>query len=367
MKIVGRFKASSLLSLGVALVGLITFSLIIQQPQSYRSSAKKPPKPTPTIAVPSPTPSECSCVGKGKCAKLSSELECEANSRCTWSCPVSAPTLIIPNGGEVWERGNTYDIVWEQSQVSEGSVALHLYTRDQNGDNYIGAIEYLVSNNVGTNSYSWAIPQKGSPLTNPPQDGDNIIIQVTYYDSNSQLDSNDKSDSTFAITSPKPTLIIPNGGEVWVRGIAYDIVWEQSQVSDGSVALHLFTRDSTGDNYIGAVEYYVSNNVGTNSYSWTIPQKGSVLTNPPEDGDNAIIQVTYYDSNSQLASYDRSDSTFTVKTQTSGPTPTPTSGPTPTSTSCVPWGQCLVPGESCCGLESFDSTCPKTEIRCTSR
>jgi hypothetical protein len=107
--------------------------------------------------------------------------------------------MITPNGGEVWDRGGTYQITWNQTQKL-ASTALFLFTRGTTGDTYLGAIDYYVSNVIGTNSYSWTIPAIGSPNTTPP-DGSNVIISVGQYDSNGNRIVEDKSDSTFTVVT----------------------------------------------------------------------------------------------------------------------------------------------------------------------
>ncbi|MFC1710054.1 hypothetical protein ACFL0F_00130 [Patescibacteria group bacterium] len=286
------------------IIGLVTAIAIVvginYYPDFRLAGAKKPPD----------NPSNCVCTGIGKCKRNTSESACLEDSKCTWSCKISQPTIITPNGGEVWMRGNAYEIIWEQYQ-SASSTGLFLYTRNETGDQYIGAIEYHVSNVVGTNKYVWTIPQIGSQQTTPPQDGDNIIVAVAQYDSDGNRIVEDKSDATFTIISSQPRIITPNGGEVWIRGNTYEIVWEQNQKA-ASTGLFLYTRNDTGDQYLGAIEYYVSNVVGTNRYLWTIPPIGSSWTTPPQDGNNILVGVAQYNSNGQRISSDISDSTFTI-------------------------------------------------------
>ena len=234
--------------------------------------------------------------------------EDKSNNPFTISTP--KPTLTSPNGGEIWQRGQTYQITWNQT-IKLASKALLIYTRNTSGDTYIGAIAYNVSNNVGSNSYSWTIPQLGGAQTTPP-DGNNIIVSVGQYNSSGQLVAEDKSNSTFTITTPKPVVTSPNGGETWERGKTYKITWNQT-VKLASTGLFIYTRGTSGDAYIGAIAYNVSNLVGTNSYSWTIPFTGGSASTPP-DGSNIIISVGQYNSNSQLVVEDKSDSPFTITT-----------------------------------------------------
>lgn len=116
-----------------------------------------------------------------------------------------ALTLTSPNGGEVWTRGNTYNISWNQIQPSI-STSLHIYTRNiQNDtDKYIGAIAYNVSHLAGVNNYSWKIPPFDGPSSTPP-DGNNIIVSVVTRDAKGSVVTSDKSNNPFTITSFSPS------------------------------------------------------------------------------------------------------------------------------------------------------------------
>jgi hypothetical protein len=295
-----------LFAIAFGVVGLVFTVFLVAQPKNLNTSAAVPAS-SPPISL------TCSCGGSAACTKLTTSFNCISRSGCKWTCPQRPTlTLLTPNGGEVWERGKTYQITWNQSSVAT-STALALYTRSASGDTYLGAIAYYVSNVIGKNSYSWTVPLPGSgPQTNPP-DGSNIIISVAQFDSSGKRIVEDKRNSAFTIVTPKPKILTPNGGEVWERGKTYQITWNQSFAST-STGLFLFTRGPSGDTYLGAIAYWVSNVVGKNSYSWTIPMLGSNQTNPP-DGSNIIVSVGQYDSSNKLIIEDKSDSTFTVVTK----------------------------------------------------
>jgi len=93
-----------------------------------------------------------------------------------------------------------------------------------------------------------------------------------------------------ASLSPNVTLLSPNGSETWIRGLTYQVSWQQS-TSSPQTDLFIYTRNNSNsfDTYVGAIAYNVSHNSGLNTYSWTIPSFGSVWTTPP-DGKNIIAK-----------------------------------------------------------------------------
>jgi len=301
-------KLVPIFSLIIIIAGLVVAAFLIRRPQNFKPQAAVSDPLAGVSAVASG--SSCQCTGStSACANFATQNKCTANKKCQWACPAQA-TVTSPNGGEVWQRGKTYRITWNQTQAA-GSTGLFLYTRGTGGDTYLGAIAYYVSNKEGANYYDWTIGASGT--TNPP-DGNNIIVAVGLYDSNASLISSDKSNNPFTIVSPTPTpapqatVLTPNGGEIWQRGTTHQITWNQTRAA-GSTGLFLYTRSSTGDTYLGAIAYYVSNVAGTNTYAWTIGASGT--TNPP-DGSNIVVAVGLYDSNGNLISSDKSDNPFTV-------------------------------------------------------
>lgn len=308
-------KLPSILSLAILAGGLVTSVFLVQQRQRIASLASGNAR-DPLAEVVSPDIG-CKCVGPAACAKLTTNARCNANQKCGWLCsPAPQSTIITPHNGEIWERGKTYQITWEQTQIT-ASTALFLYARNETTDKYLGVIGNYVSNAVGTNSYTWTIPFQGLGQITPP-DGDNIIIGVGQFNSRGDLISSDKSDAPLTVTTAPPTLLTPNGGEVWVRGKSYIVSWNQS-ITVGSTSLHLHTLnpDET-DNYVGAIEYYTSNAPGINRYLWTIPPAVSDLISPP-DGNNVLLEVVLHDLGGNPISSDKSISPFTII----APSPTP--------------------------------------------
>jgi hypothetical protein len=109
----------------------------------------------------------------------------------------------------------------------------------------------------------------------------------------------------------KPYIITPKAADTWERFKTYQISWYENMAAT-STGLSLYTRSGTTDTYIGPIAYHVSNVVGTNTYSWTIPVRGDPGTSPP-DGNNIIVSVEQYDANGNRI-IDAKSTPFTVVT-----------------------------------------------------
>lgn len=127
-------------------------------------------------------------------------------------------------------------------------------------------------------------------------------------------------------SSLSATLLVPNGGEYWVKGTQHVVSWEQNQPT-AKAGLYLYTRNGSLDTYVGAITYDATHNQGINYYNWQIPL-GWPYSIPP-DGNNIIMEVILRDDAGNILARDKSDNPFTLVSPPS-PTPTPTITPTPT-------------------------------------
>jgi len=147
-------KLVPIFSLIIIIAGLVVAAFLIRRPQNFKPQAAVSDPLAGVSAVASG--SSCQCTGStSACANFATQNKCTANKKCQWACPAQA-TVTSPNGGEVWQRGKTYRITWNQTQAA-GSTGLFLYTRGTGGDTYLGAIAYYVSNKEGANYYDWTI------------------------------------------------------------------------------------------------------------------------------------------------------------------------------------------------------------------
>jgi len=98
-------------------------------------------------------------------------------------------TVVSPNGGEVWQAGNTYNITWTQNKLS-GNVTIDLYK----GGSFHSHIGTAAAN---ASVFAWNIPDNFTTNSNYKV----LIYQDSIMDS---------SDNSFSIISPPPSSITLN-------------------------------------------------------------------------------------------------------------------------------------------------------------
>lgn len=67
-------------------------------------------------------------------------------------------TVLSPNGGEVWQVGQTYDIKWNQTRA--GTVTIGLRNKQLSGSGGSGGLWYIIgefSGSAGVNTYKWTL------------------------------------------------------------------------------------------------------------------------------------------------------------------------------------------------------------------
>jgi hypothetical protein len=205
--------------------------------------------------------------------------------------PTASITVVSPNGGESWVRGNAYPIKWKYSGELGPSVSIVLY----DGNDPVFIITPGTSKGSGgSGSYTWNIPAD-KPLSTDYR----VSIQST-----SQAAVKDMSDKCFSIvadTTPTGsiTVVSPNGGESWLRGNAYPITWTYTGNPGSMVSIVLYM----GENLVYTVTPSTSiGSGGAGSYTWNIP------SDKPLGNDYRVsIQST-----SQPAIKDLSDDYFSV-------------------------------------------------------
>ena len=102
--------------------------------------------------------------------------------------PTSSITVVSPNGGEIWKRGNAYPITWSYTDNIGSSVRIILLR----GDNPVMTIASNTPiGSDGSGSYTWNIPAD-KPL------GNDYRVSIA---SSSQATIEDKSDKYFTIAS----------------------------------------------------------------------------------------------------------------------------------------------------------------------
>ncbi|MBC8204436.1 MAG: hypothetical protein H8E87_02860 [FCB group bacterium] len=161
-------------------------------------------------------------------------------------------TVTIPNGGEEWIVGGTYQIEWN-SLSPDTNVNIYL-----NSDYPTGDWETLFYGTVNDGSEAWFIDE----LYNSA----NCRIMVE----NSLNPANfDTSDNDFTITTPTITVTAPNGGDTLMTGGSTVITWEDYLLV-GDVDIYL-----NYDYPAGSWEPLFNDIPNTGSQNWDIEGVGS--------------------------------------------------------------------------------------------
>ena len=185
-------------------------------------------------------------------------------------------TVKSPNGGDVINTGDTYNITWDDN-ISE-NVRIHLYQGNE-------FKEIITNSTASDGSYIWTLP-----TSLPTGDNYKVAIQSVVKDN-----LFDYSDSNFTI-EPDGVITVksPNGGDVLKTGDNYDITWDDNIREN--VRLELY-KD-------GSFDRTIANSTGSDgSYNWMVP------TSIASGGDYQV-KIT---SVSNVSVSDLSDSNFTIE------------------------------------------------------
>ena len=160
--------------------------------------------------------------------------------------PASASiTVTAPNGGENWIIGDGYNITWTYANLSENvCIALNR--------SYPGSVwDTLVANTANDGSYSWTVTGLVTSTARVRISG------VTH------TAVRDTSNANFNLVARSVTVIAPNGGENWIIGTGYNILWTFSNLTENvCIALNR--------SYPGAAwDTLVASAANTGSYAWT--------------------------------------------------------------------------------------------------
>jgi hypothetical protein len=187
--------------------------------------------------------------------------------------------VISPNGGEEWQAGTAHTINWT-SDINE-TVKIELYKAG-----LLHSIIVESTNNDG--SYNWT----DMPLTT--ESSSDYQVKIISIANPSTFDF---SDGNFTIVGKEITVTSPNGGEEWIKGEPYFIIWEDNLV--GEVEIQLLS----GDNFDSFVE---TSEPSDGTYTWVIPEN-------TEPGTQYKIRIVSRDNSNIL---DESDDYFTISNPT---------------------------------------------------
>jgi hypothetical protein len=177
-----------------------------------------------------------------------------------------APTILFPNGGEVFSQGENVIIRWTSSGTPS-SVGLNIL---QNDNHVLG-----IGNIPNTGSYVWTVP------TNFFGPGFKIKIYG---------EGEDTSDEPFSIVSPSISVLSPNGGEKWVVGQTYTIGWDSSGIpANNFIGIQLSYMTTEGLRYEEVISSQILN---TGSYDWTI-SPGVISGRLPDQFEIRVIATGY--------------------------------------------------------------------------
>lgn len=205
-------------------------------------------------------------------------------------------TVLIPNGGEIWQQGTSEEITWSSTGDIGPNVSIGYTILD-------GPYYPISASSPDDGSYIWdPIPEVESP---------NIKIFIRSIDNPTV---SDKSDEYFTITEiqPPPDIIVtaPNGHEVWVAGGVEEITW----VTVGDVSPEV------------SIGYTISDGPKVEIISST-ENDGSFFWDPIADIDSNEVKIVVTDIN-LTGVEDESDGFFTIEPP----------GPDPTITVTIPNG-----------------------------
>ncbi|MFH0838748.1 MAG: Ser-Thr-rich GPI-anchored membrane family protein [Candidatus Omnitrophota bacterium] len=189
-----------------------------------------------------------------------------------------AVTVLIPNGGQIWTVGSSYDITWTRT----GSVAnVRLDYSIDGGTSYPSNI--IAITDASTGKYNWTVADAV---------GTKVRIKITDITNPEVFDT---SDGNFTIKGAL-RLKTPNGIETLYVGDSYDITWERT----GSVVnVKLEYSTDGGSSYPNTIIDSINASLGT--YNWSVADAiGTALKVRVSDAENPDV-------------FDTSNSDFTIK------------------------------------------------------
>jgi len=202
----------------------------------------------------------------------------------------SSITVTSPSAGDIWVTGSTELITWT-STGSFDQVGLTLMQND------IAVLGLGTVSNTGTHT-----------LTVPTGFiGSGFKIRAVNMSDNSIFDDS----ASFSISEilPSVTVISPNGGEQWISGQTYRILWQATEVD--FVQIYIADDSIFGS---GSTNYVVPNNgtiqASLGYYDWVIPD---IKQLPGGGGSNYKVRI---DDSSDTTVQDKSDGSFSIVSAT---------------------------------------------------
>jgi len=198
--------------------------------------------------------------------------------------PGTAVTVMSPNGGEVWQSGDSHAITW--TAVPTDGV-IDIYYSSDNG----GTWTQVAAGEVNDGAYPWTVPSLDSAQ---------CLVRVVITDAATGT-AQDTSDGVFTITTdltdPTVTVTNPDGGESYAGGSTQSINWTANDnVAVTSIDLYFSSN--------GGAEWAIiaTGEANDGTYSWTVPGVES---------DQCLVKVEASDAAGNVGS-DTSDAVFSI-------------------------------------------------------
>jgi len=142
----------------------------------------------------------------------------------TFCLPPSTLTVTAPQDGDAWIEGTLHAITWEQAGQAGAAVKIELLH-----DGEICAT--IAASAVNEGSYDWTAASCA---------GDSCGFQIRITDLTAG--TSDESAGTFCVPGPRLVVTAPNGGESWLEGNPYSILWDVTGTA-GPTAMIELLRD----------------------------------------------------------------------------------------------------------------------------
>jgi hypothetical protein len=194
-------------------------------------------------------------------------------------------TVTAPNGGEIWNVGDTEDIMWTATD-SDGVDSVSIYYSIDGGGDYT----LIASGEANDGVYPWTIPDLPT---------NSALIKVVAYDP-AINEGEDVSDAVFTIadtTSPVVTVTSPNGGETQVIGQPWNIYWTATD-NVGVDSVSIYYSVNAGGEYI-----LLASGEANDGVYW--------MMTPDTPTTQGLVKVVAYDP-SLNEGEDVSDAVFTI-------------------------------------------------------
>lgn len=116
------------------------------------------------------------------------------------SVPSGSVQITSPNGGEIWNVGETHDITWTSANVN--NVKIYIFDSRISGS---GSTNYITPNSGGVSaspgSYGWTITQSQLPVLPSGSLPNNYTIRIDGFDANGNQVAQDSSNGVFTINT----------------------------------------------------------------------------------------------------------------------------------------------------------------------